>query len=112
MQDSLEHGRLGGDTQQGQPTAVLVGDAGDAAEGEDAALLQTRSLGRDIIFTADMTVAVVDVAAAGVEATRSTTRTILIVESSAAAAEPYQKRSSPILASVASESTCPCSFTW
>ncbi len=38
--------------------------------GVDGALLQTRSLGRDIIFTADMTVAVTDVAAAGAEATR------------------------------------------
>ena len=33
--------------------------------GVDGALLQTGSLGRDIIFTADMTVAVTDVAAAG-----------------------------------------------
>lgn len=38
--------------------------------GVDAALLQTSSLGRDIIFTADMTVAVTDVAAASAEATR------------------------------------------
>lgn len=38
--------------------------------GIDAALLQTQSLGRDIIFTADMTVAVTDVAVAGAEATR------------------------------------------
>lgn len=38
--------------------------------GVDSALLQTRSLGRDIIFTADMTVAVTDVAAASAEATR------------------------------------------
>ena len=38
--------------------------------GIEPALLQTRSLGRDIIFTADMTVAVTDVAAAGAEATR------------------------------------------
>jgi hypothetical protein len=59
-------------------------DLGDAGAGSDAeapsealgdggiegALLQTRSLGRDIIFTADMTVAVTDVAAAGAEATR------------------------------------------
>lgn len=38
--------------------------------GVDSALLQTSSLGRDIIFTAEMTVAVTDVAAASVEATR------------------------------------------
>jgi hypothetical protein len=38
--------------------------------GVDGALLQTSSLGRDIIFTADMTVAVTDVAAAGTEATQ------------------------------------------
>lgn len=38
--------------------------------GVDAALLQTRSLGRDIIFTANMTVAVIDVATASAEATR------------------------------------------
>ncbi len=38
--------------------------------GVESGLLQTQSLGRDIIFTADMTVAVVDVAAASVEATR------------------------------------------
>jgi hypothetical protein len=37
--------------------------------GIEPALLQTRSLGRDIIFTADITVAVTDVAVAGAEAT-------------------------------------------
>lgn len=56
-----------------------AGAGADAAEAPDSALgtggiepalLQTRSLGRDIIFTADMTVAVTDVAAAGAEATR------------------------------------------
>ena len=51
------------------------GDTGEAPEalgtgGIEPALLQTRSLGRDIIFTADMTVAVTDVATAGAEATR------------------------------------------
>ena len=51
------------------------GEAAKAADtlgsgGVDGALLQTSSLGRDIIFTADMTVAVTDVAAAGTEATR------------------------------------------
>jgi len=38
--------------------------------GVDGGVLQTSTLGRDIIFTADMTVAVTDVAAAGAEATR------------------------------------------
>jgi hypothetical protein len=51
------------------------GDSAEAPEtlgtgGIEPALLQTRSLGRDIIFTADLTVAVTDVAAAGAEATR------------------------------------------
>ncbi|MDJ0925777.1 MAG: DUF4349 domain-containing protein [Acidimicrobiia bacterium] len=57
--------------------APAGGEAPDGARsdplgsgGVDAALLQTRSLGRDIIFTANMTVAVVDVAAASAEATR------------------------------------------
>lgn len=38
--------------------------------GVDGGVLQTSTLGRDIIFTADMTVAVTDVATAGAEATR------------------------------------------
>ncbi len=60
----------------------FAADAGSAAEeapkiadtlgsgGSDGAVLQTSSLGRDIIFTGDMTVAVTDVASAGAEATR------------------------------------------
>lgn len=46
------------------------GDDALGSGGVEAALLQISSLGRDIIFTADMTVAVTDVAAASVEATR------------------------------------------
>lgn len=46
-------------------------DAGSLGDGGvEGAVLQTSTLGRDIIFTADMTVAVSDVAAAGAEATR------------------------------------------
>ncbi len=63
-----------GDGGAAEPPQVRQGD--DAAEegtlgagGVDGAVLQTASLGRDIIFTADMTVAVTDVAAAGAEAT-------------------------------------------
>ncbi len=40
------------------------------AGGVDGAVLQTSNLGRDIIFTANLTVAVTDVASAGAEATR------------------------------------------
>jgi len=62
------------------PAALALGDSAGleapaedtlGSGGVDGALLQTRSLGRDIIFTADMTVAVTNVAAAAAEATRS-----------------------------------------
>ena len=50
------------------------GEAGEAdtlgAGGVEAAVLQTATLGREIVFIADMTVAVTDVAAASGEATR------------------------------------------
>jgi hypothetical protein len=68
----------------GEPAAPSGEDAGSAGDGAaeearadtlgdggiEASLLQTQALGRDIIFTADMTVAVTDVASAGAEATR------------------------------------------
>lgn len=63
-----------------QGNAPLAAAGSEGAEQADAdtlgsggiegAVLQTATLGRDIIFTADMTVAVTDVAAAGEEATR------------------------------------------
>ena len=55
------------------PSTDRATEAPDDALGSgaiEAALLQTSSLGRDIIFTANMTVAVTDVAAASAEATR------------------------------------------
>lgn len=60
-----EEAAAGSDAATEAPKADALGSGGI-----DAALLQTSSLGRDIIFTADMTVAVTDVAAAGAEATR------------------------------------------
>ncbi|MCP3993895.1 MAG: DUF4349 domain-containing protein, partial [bacterium] len=59
-----------------QPRVEGGEDAAEAPAGQlgsggvDGGVLQTSTLGRDIIFTADMTVAVTDVAAAGAEATR------------------------------------------
>jgi len=54
--------------EQGDDAANAVDTLGSG--GVDGAALQTSTLGRDIIFTADMTVAVTDVAEAGSEATR------------------------------------------
>ncbi len=71
---------VSGDLEEGASATTAAPSADRAAEapegdslgsgGVDAALLQTSSLGRDIIFTANMTVAVTDVAAASAEATR------------------------------------------
>ncbi len=63
-----------GGQDSGAP-AVEAPQDGDSADvlgsgGVDGAVLQTATLGRDIIFTANMTVAVTDVASAGAEATR------------------------------------------
>lgn len=63
--DSGDDGGAGAPAPADEAKADALGSGG-----VDAALLQTRSLGRDIIFTADMTVAVIDVAAASAEATR------------------------------------------
>ncbi|MCP4309436.1 MAG: DUF4349 domain-containing protein [bacterium] len=57
-----------GDVEAPTDVAELSDTLGNG--GVDGALLQTTSLGRDIIFTADMTVAVTDVAVAGAEATQ------------------------------------------
>jgi len=61
----------GGGVSGGDREAEAPQDA-DAlgAGGVDGTVLQTSTLGRDIIYTADLTVAVTDVAAAGAEATR------------------------------------------
>lgn len=67
---------LPGDVEAPQPAsgAESAGEAVDSdtlgSGGIEGAVLQTSALGRDIIFTADMTVAVTDVVAAGEEATR------------------------------------------
>jgi len=68
---------MGGQVAGGADTpAAEPGDDADRAAdtlgsgGVDGAVLQTATLGRDIIFTANMTVAVTDVATAGSEATR------------------------------------------
>lgn len=63
--DEATRNTAAGDAGVEAPAADALGSGG-----VDGALLQTRSLGRDIIFTADMTVAVTDVATAGAEATR------------------------------------------
>ncbi|MDJ0953949.1 MAG: DUF4349 domain-containing protein [Acidimicrobiia bacterium] len=56
---------------EAEAPAADRGDGDDTlgSGGVDGAVLQTATLGRDIIFTANMTVAVTDVAAAGAEAT-------------------------------------------
>jgi hypothetical protein len=65
----------GGDVEAapepGDDGALEAADADTLGTGGvEGNVLQTATLGRDIIFTADMTVAVTDVAAAGEEATR------------------------------------------
>jgi uncharacterized coiled-coil protein SlyX len=71
-------GRAGGEAVASD-SATPGDDGGAPAEapgdtlgsgGIDSAVLQTANIGRDIIFTADLTVAVTDVAEAGAEATR------------------------------------------
>jgi hypothetical protein len=77
---SSQRGNLGAATPE--PTIPASGEEGGEAEapadenrdlgsgGITPVALQTSEFGRDIIFTADLTVAVTDVAAAGQEATR------------------------------------------
>jgi uncharacterized coiled-coil protein SlyX len=62
----------GGDAEAPEEAASDAASERDTlgSGGVEGAVLQTSTLGRDIIFTADMTVAVTDVAAAGAEATR------------------------------------------
>ncbi|MDJ0664338.1 MAG: DUF4349 domain-containing protein [Acidimicrobiia bacterium] len=61
-----------GDSGDGAAEAPEESSDRDAlgAGGVDGTVLQTNTLGRDIIFTANLTVAVTDVATAGAEATR------------------------------------------
>ncbi len=65
---ATEAPRVAGGADAGEAAAPAEGTLGSG--GVDGAVLQTSTLGRDIIFTADMTVAVTDVAAAGIEATQ------------------------------------------
>ncbi len=71
FQDIAGELESGDDSIEAPETADRASDADTLGSGGvDGAVLQTASLGRDIIFTADMTVAVTDVASAGAEATR------------------------------------------
>jgi uncharacterized coiled-coil protein SlyX len=68
-------GDPGGAAEEPEATAGEDGGAHNDADtlgsgGVEGTALQTSALGREIIFTADMTVAVTDVASAGAEATR------------------------------------------